>query len=58
MCNNPNVDFVNIYEYIKLEKFGQLVLKILSGNEICRKSRAIILIQMWEKLSHRISCQY
>ena len=30
--NHPNVDFVNINAYTK--KFYQLVLKILSGNEI------------------------
>ena len=31
---NPNVDLVNIYAYIKFCEIRQLVLKILSGNEI------------------------
>ena len=32
MCNNPKLDLAKINAYIK--KFYQLVLKILSGNEI------------------------
>ena len=35
MCNNPKLDHVNINAYIQnLVKFYQLILKILSGNEI------------------------
>ena len=32
--NNPNPDPVNINAYIKIGKLYQIVLKILSGNEI------------------------
>ena len=32
-------------------KFCQFVLKILSGNEILGKSRAITLVKMWGKMS-------
>ena len=34
--NNPNLDLVNVNAYIKLGKFCQFVLKILSGNEILK----------------------
>ena len=34
MCNNPNLDLVDINAYTKLVKFYQFVLKILRGNEI------------------------
>ena len=34
MCNNPNLDLVNINAYKKFGKFYQIVLKILSRNEI------------------------
>ena len=34
MCNNPNLDLVNINAHARLGKFHQFVQKILSGNEI------------------------
>ena len=35
MCNNPNLDLVNINANMEnLDKFHQFVLKRLSGNEI------------------------
>ena len=44
-CNNPRLDLANMNAYMKFgENICQLVLKILSGNEIWRKSRAITLV--------------
>ena len=34
MCNNPNLDLVNINVYTKFGKVYRFLLKILSGNEI------------------------
>ena len=34
ICNNPNLDHVNINAHTNLVKFYKVLLKILSGNKI------------------------
>ena len=50
MCNNPNVDLVNINAYIKFGKILHIYSQEIERNEIWRKPRAITLVQMCEKL--------
>ena len=46
-CNNPKLDLVNIYAYIK---FGENMSGSSQKTKFRCKSRAIALVQMFEKL--------
>ena len=47
MCNNPKIDLINMNAYIK---FGE-ILSICSETKFWRKSRAITLIQICDKMA-------
>ena len=49
-CNNPKLDLVNMNAYIKFGENMSSSSQDIERKEFWRKSRAITLVQMFEKL--------